>query len=142
MTIGLALGLVGTAAFFASNTSLEMVSLSNQYVVATTNEQKAILLAAGQAVFEIYNGTAFAIYYMLSAIALLLFTYAMFQSNIFSKANAYVGLLAGIFMLVPPIRALGKIGVGFSILSLLPWTVWLILFAKRLLQLGPGKVHL
>jgi hypothetical protein len=135
VTIGLILGLVAIAAFFASNTCLEMLSLSKQYTVASTQEQKTILLAAGQAVYEIYKGTAFAIYYELSAIALLLFTYAMFQSTIFSKKTAYVGLLAGIFMLVPPTPVLGKIGIVFSLISLIPWTVWLVLFAKRLLKI-------
>jgi len=136
MTIGLTLGLVGIAAFVASNTSLEMLSLSKQYATVNTNEQKTILLAAGQAIFEIYNGTAFAIYYVFSAIAILLFTYVMFRSSIFSKGNAYVGLLAGIFMLVPPTPVVGKTGVIFSVLSLVPWTVWLILIARRLLKLS------
>jgi hypothetical protein len=138
-TIGLALGLIGIAAYFASNTSMEMLSLSNQYAAATTGETKTILLAAGQAVFEIYRGTAFAIYYVLSAVALLLFTYVMFNSNIFSKANAYFGLLSGVLMLVPPIPVFGKIAITLSLLSLVPWTVWLILFAKKLLKIRSQK---
>ena len=37
MAIALALGLVGIAAYFASNTAFEMLSLSNQYAAATTD---------------------------------------------------------------------------------------------------------
>lgn len=40
MAIALALGLVGIAAYFASNTAFEMLSLSNQYAAATTAAQR------------------------------------------------------------------------------------------------------
>ncbi|MCJ7735633.1 MAG: hypothetical protein MUP11_13930, partial [Anaerolineales bacterium] len=43
-TIALALGLIGVAVYFVSNVSFEMMSLSNQYLLAETNEQKTILL--------------------------------------------------------------------------------------------------
>ena len=36
MLIALVLGLIGIAAYYASNTSFEMLSLSNQYAVAIT----------------------------------------------------------------------------------------------------------
>jgi hypothetical protein len=48
MTIALALGLLGVAAYFASTAAFEILSLSNQYAAATTAAQKSTLLAAGQ----------------------------------------------------------------------------------------------
>jgi hypothetical protein len=97
---------------------------------------KTGVIGAEQAMFAIYNGTSLAIYYLLSAVALLLFTYVMFSNNIFSKTSGYVGLLAGMLMLVPPAPVIGRIEITSSVLPLVPWAVWLILFAGRLLKLS------
>ncbi len=134
MTIGLALSFIGIATYFPSNTAFEMLSLSNQYAAATTEAQRTALLASGQSMLAIYSGTAFDVYYVLNAIALLIFSIVMLRSNIFSKANAYLGIAAGILMIIP--STAGTIGIYFSLLSLIPWFVWLILFARKLFQLA------
>ena len=136
VAIGLTFGLVGIAAYFASNTTFEMLSLSNQYAAATTDVQRAMFLAAGQTMLETYKGTAFNVYYVLNAVALLIFFTVMLRSNIFSKATAYVGIVAGVLMIVP--STAGTIGLYFALASLVPWAIWLILFARRLFQLGQG----
>jgi len=134
MTIGLVFSLIGIAAYFPSNTAFEMLSLSRQYAAATAEAQRTILLAAGQSMLAIYSGTAFDVYYVLNAIALLIFSVVMLQSNVFSKANAYLGIAAGVLMIIP--STAGTIGIYFSLLSLVPWFIWLILFARRLFQLS------
>lgn len=48
------------------------------------------------------------------------------------KVIAYLGLVAGILMLIP--STAGTLGIYFSLASLIPWTVWLILFSYRLLH--------
>ncbi len=131
--IGLAFSLVGIAAFFPSRTAFEMLNLSNQYATAATDAQRTIFLAAGQAMLAIYSGTAFDVYYVLSAVALLIFSLVMLKSTIFSKATAYLGILAGILMIIP--STAGTIGIYFGRASLVPWFVWLILFARRLFQM-------
>ena len=136
MAIGLTFGLVGIAAYFASNTAFEMLSLSGQYAAAT-EAQKAMFLSAGETLLAIYKGTAFAVYYILNAIALLIFSVVMLQSNIFSKVTAYVGILMGVLMLVP--STAGTIGLYFALISLVPTAIWLILITRRLFRLGqPG----
>ncbi|HVO70622.1 MAG TPA: hypothetical protein VMT24_11285, partial [Aggregatilineaceae bacterium] len=70
MAIALALGLVATVSYFASNTSFNMLALSDQYAAATTEAQRSTALAAGQAMLAIYNGTAFHMNYILGAISL------------------------------------------------------------------------
>ena len=137
MAIGLTLGLVGIAAYFASNTAFEMLSLSGQYAAATTDAQRAMFLGAGQVMLEIYKGTAFDVYYVLTAVALLIFSAVMLRSNIFSKVTAYVGILMGVLMLVP--STAGTIGLYLALISLVPTAIWLILIARRLFRLGqPG----
>ncbi len=134
MTTGFILSLVGVAAYFSSNTSFEMFSLSKQFAAAGSETERSLLLVAGQGMLAVYTGTAYTVYYILNALALLMFSYALLRSTIFSRATAYSALLAGVFMLVPP--TVGMIGVYISLLSLIPWTVWLLLFARRLFQLG------
>lgn len=80
MAIALMLGVLGIAAYTASHTAFEMLSLSNQYAAATTEAQRAILLGAGQAMLAIYKGTAFDVYNALSAAALLVIAGVMLRS--------------------------------------------------------------
>jgi len=132
MAIALILGIVGIAAYFASNTAFNMLSLSDQYAAATTDAQRSMLLAAGQAMLAIYNGTAFQLSYVFQAVAGIIISAVMLWSNIFSRVTAYVGILGGIiaFGLFVP-----KIGIFISIFSILFYEIWYILIARKLLQL-------
>jgi hypothetical protein len=136
MAIALTLGLVGIAAYFASNTAFEMLSLSNQYAAATTDAQRSTFEASGQAMLAIYQGTAFDVYYVLSTFATLIISVVMLRSTIFSKGTAYVGIVTGVLMLVP--STVGTIGPYFGLMSLVPFAIWCILIARRLFQLAQG----
>jgi len=136
MAIALTAGLVGIAAYFASSTACNMLSLSDQYAAATTEAQKSMFLAAGQAMLAIYQGTAFDVSYVLEGVALLIIAVVMLRSNIFGRVTASVGILLGVMSLVPPTA--GMIGLLFSLGSLVPLEIWLTLIARRLFQLGQG----
>jgi len=111
-----------------------MLSLSDQYAAATTDAQRSVFLAAGQVMLTFYNGTAFDMSYVFGGVVLLIISAVMLRSNIFSKVTAYVGILMGMLMLVPP--TVGTIGLLLSLISLVPTAIWLILVARRLFQLG------
>lgn len=134
MLVGTVLGLVGVAAYYASNTAFEMLYLSNQYAAATTGAERAAFLAAGEAALAAYRGTAFDVYYVLNDITLLVIAVAMLRSRIFSRATAYAGLAAGVLMTVP--SSVGTLGTYMALASLLPWTVFSVLVARRLFRLG------
>jgi hypothetical protein len=134
VSMALILGLVGIAVYIPSNTAFEMLKLSEQYTVSTTETQQSILLGAGQALIVQNVGTAYLVYYVLNALALLLFASVMLHSHVFSRNTAYAGLIAGILMVVP--STFGVVGLIFSFLSLLPWAVFSMLIARRLLQLA------
>ncbi|MGB3635443.1 MAG: hypothetical protein WA982_15480 [Rubrobacteraceae bacterium] len=136
MAIALALGLVGIASYFPSNTAFEMLDLSTRYAGAETEAQRAALLAAGEGMLATYVGTAFDVYYVLNAIALLIIAAVMLQSGVFGRVTAYVGLLAGLLMSIP--STAGTIGLVFALASLLPWAVFSVLVARRLLRLARG----
>jgi len=136
-TIALALGLIGVAVYFISNISFEMLSLSNQFRLAESNEQKTILLTAGKVMLTLYKGTAFGVYYILNGVSLVLFSVAMIKNEVFSKKIAYTGLIAGILMLVP--STVGIIGMIFALTSLIPTSIWLFMIARRLNQISNGR---
>ncbi len=138
MAIATTLALVGIAVYFASNTAFEMLSLSNQYAAATTDAQRSLTLAAGQAMLAIYQGTAFNVSYVLLSVAPLIISVVMLRSNVFGKVTAYVGILAsaiGLGFFVP------VIGVFLSLISVVGLLIWYILIARRLFQLGQGGLN-
>jgi len=132
MTLAILIGLVGVTIYFASNPAVEMLSLSHLYAAATTPERQAALLAAGEAMLATYKGTAFVVYYLLNAATLLILSIVMLHSHLFSKLTAWAGIISGIFMIVP--STFGTVGLIFSLLSLLPWALFSILIARRLLS--------
>jgi hypothetical protein len=134
MTIMVALGFIGIAAYFASNTAFEMLALSNQYVAAGTEAERAMLLAAGQTMLALYKGTAFDVYYVYNAAALLIAAVVMLRSHIFSRTTAYWGLASGILMTIP--STAGTLGMIFALASLVPWVVFCVLVAQRLFLLA------
>ena len=58
MTIATALAFVGIAVYLASNQAFSLLSLSDQYAAATTDAQRSVLLAAGQALLTIHDPNA------------------------------------------------------------------------------------
>ncbi len=132
VTIGLLLGAVGMAAYMASNTAFEMLSLANRYAAADAAGQVG-LLGAGEAMLAVFKGTAFDIYYILSGITLFLFAAAVFASERFSRATGVWGLIAAGFMMIP--STAGTIGMVFALGSLVPWVVFAALAGRRLLRL-------
>jgi hypothetical protein len=134
VALALALGVVAVAAYFPSNPAVEMLTLSGRHAAATTDGQRALYLAAGEAMLATYTGTAFAVYYVLNGAALLLLAAVMLRSADFGRATAYAGVLSGALMLVP--STAGTIGLICSLASLVPWAVFSVLAARRLFVLG------
>ncbi len=138
MVIATALGLVGIATYFASNPAFEMLSLNSQYAAATTDAQRSLLVASGQAMLAIYQGTAFDVSYVLLAVAPLIISVVMLQSTIFGKVTAFVGVVANglaLGLFVP------AIGVFLSLVSVVGLLVWYVLIAWKLFMLAkaPSK---
>ena len=131
--LGLTLGLVSIAVYFASTVAIEMLLLSGQYA-AGTDAERAAALAAGGALLVTYKGTAFAAYYLMNGAALLCFAAAMLRSNVFGRATAVLALLSGVLMVVP--STFGTVGMVFSLASLVPWAAFSVLIVRGLWRLG------
>lgn len=134
MAIAMLLGFLGIAAYFASNTSFEMLSLSRAFDNASGDAVRSMLISSAQVMIETWRGTAFNTYYVLNGITLLLISGVMYGSGDFSNRTAIIGLISGILMVVP--STAGMIGLIFSLLSLIPWIVFCIMIAIRLRKLS------
>jgi uncharacterized protein DUF4386 len=135
MAIATTLALVEAIALIVARPAFDMLYLSQHYAAATTDAQRSLYLAAGEAMWATFNGTAFHLSYNLFSIYLLIVPVVILRSSVFSRLTAYVGILAAILnwgLYVP------KIGLFLSILSVVPLAIWLILIARRLFQLGQG----
>lgn len=121
-------GFIGIGLYFSSNTSFEMLSLSQQYYLSDNPEVQNQLLGAGHMALATFIGAGFNVYYIMSGFALILFSWAMLSSDYFSKFTAYIGLAAGVLMLVP--ATAGTLGLTMSLLSLIPWVVFCFLVGK------------
>src|ERR1035438_7378178 len=135
VTIGLVFAIVSVTLYVNSREALfSMLTLSNQYSVATSETERASITTIGQTMLTIYNGTCFNVSYFLGGINMILFSIAMLKSNIFTKATGWLGLITGILMLVPPTA--GKFGIFLSFLSIIPLMPWLIIISIRFFKLG------
>lgn len=120
--IAFILGIVGLVCYYGSNPSFEIFNLSRKFFDANINEQ-IIYIAAGETLLAGYSGTSFNVYYVLNTICLLLFAYILIKSPIFKKSVGYWALASGFFMIIP--SSAGMIGLIFSLLSLIPWVVFI-----------------
>lgn len=140
-----ALGFVGVTVYLASNQAFTMLSLSKQVAAATTDAQRTIFLAAGQAVLAIHNNAGYAgsgIYlsFLLVSTAGLILSALMLRSSIFSKSTAYMGMLANGFglcyyLVLSLAPALVFVPISISAIFLL---IWYLQISRRLWTLGTG----
>jgi hypothetical protein len=151
MTIATIAGFIGITVYFASNTAFSLLSLSDQYADATTDIQKTMLLAAGDALLAInrftspgaHPGSGGYLSLFLIASAGMITSIVMLRSSIFNRATAYVGILASAFDLIycfafafiPTVdtELLAVIFIPFAGLFLM---IWHIMAGWRLYQLG------
>jgi hypothetical protein len=133
MTVATALYFVAIAAYFASNTAFEMLSLSEGYAAATTEAQRATYLAAGQAMLATFQGTAFHASYVLGSVAGIMIGVVMLRSDVFGRVAAYalvLGDVIGLGLYVP------TVGLFLSVISVPVLLIWYVLIARRFFQLG------
>lgn len=137
---------IGAAVFVTNNTALSMLELSYKYAAATSEVQKTLLAAAGEAM--IARGShgslgAFPGFFILT-IASLVMSFGMLKGKIFSKKTAYIGILGSTLLLVyiilvtfvPDIENVAMIvSAPGGLLAL----AWMIMFDIRLFKLGYSK---
>lgn len=136
--LALVSGLIGVTLNLGANISLSMLSLSQRYAMASSEAQKAGLLAAGEVILAGNDSQATAplISLMLVALAGLLFSLMMLR---FHRGTAIIGLLASgcdlIYCLVFPLTPLAPVYLLLAAAGLF-WMIWHFLVARVLLKLA------
>lgn len=143
LAIALASGLAGVTVYSASNTALTMLSLSNQYAAATSDAQRSLLLAAGQASLATNQGSGFQVSLFLLAAAGLLFSAVMLRSTAFGRIAGYIGIVAAaldlaycVAWVLVPAALQDTIAVCTLPAAGLLLMVWHILTGQKLLRLA------
>jgi hypothetical protein len=146
-----AAGFSGIVVYFATNTAFSLLTLSDQYAAAASEEQRTLLLAAGQAMLAInrfsshgaHPGSGGYLSLLLIAAAGLMFSVVMLRSGLFNKAAAFVGIGANgldlayclAYAFAP--AAVGQtLAVAFIPAAGLLFMIWHILVGWRLIRLG------
>ena len=141
--LAMILSLIGTAIYIANNAAFPMWALSAKYAAATTETQRTLLAAAGEAVLargEDFTPGSF-VGFIFGEVAIIVISLVMLHSGIFSKASAYTGILAGLFLAIFTIWST-FVPVFFELSMLVAMVggllsvTWYILIARRLFQLG------
>ena len=139
MAIATVLFFIGMAEFFATNTGFSMLSLSNRYAAATTDTERSILLAAGEAMLTIFNENAFLLSYVLVSISWTMISVGMFRSTTFSRINSTAGILAGSSGLLAVLlehttpASYLFIAISFYFAAIVFLFIWMILTGRRIL---------
>lgn len=134
--------LVGTTIFAANNVALPMLALSQKYAAAP-EAQKALLAAAGEALLVRGEHGSLGVFFsfFLPTLAALMFSLVMLQGKIFTKANAYVGIVGNLLMLAYVILvtfapAVKEMAMAFAMPGGLLLLAWMVMFTIRLFRLA------
>lgn len=117
--------------FFSREIMYTMLALSNQYAAATTDIERNTLLAAGQTLLAMYNGTSFHASYIIGQAAGIAISIVMLRHKAFSKGGAWAGIIGNIvgYGLYVPV-----VGVYISLFSVIGLEIWYIMVGIRLLK--------
>ena len=93
--IAVVFGMAGVTLFLATPSVFSWLALSDKFAVATSEAQKALLLAGGEAILasDMWHGSGALMGGVLMQTATTLFSIAMLSSKAFGKATAYVGVV-------------------------------------------------
>jgi len=132
-TIATGLWLLAIAMFIAANPAVEMLALSDRFAAATTEAQRSMSVAAGQALLAGWEGTAFQVGYVVGQLAGIMIGVVMLRSNRFGRAipaTLIIGNVVGFGLYLP------TVGVAISAFSGVVLWAWYLLIARRFFQLG------
>lgn len=141
--LALILSLLGTAIYLSNNAAFPMLALSAKYAAATTDAQRMLFAAAGEAILahgEDFTPGAFT-GFIFGEIAVVAISIVMLRGRIFSKAAGYAGILGGLCLTVFTIwctfiPVFFEVSMILAIIGGLLSIAWYILIARTLFHLG------
>jgi len=135
--------LLGVTAFVIPRiATLSLMSLSDQYALATTEAERMRLLAAGQALGSLAVPTPQTVGFFFISIGVVIISIVMLQGKVFNKVTAWFGILTSLFVFVDDISivlapTLSTALLMASGLFLIPWWVMIGVGLLRLSNRRP-----
>lgn len=141
MSIGTILFFVGITIFFANNHGFSVLSLSRQYDVASTHEEKTMLLSACKTMITLFDVNAFMVSYVIVSLAWSIMSFVMIKSRSFRRNTAYFGLLAGLSGLMAEIiensfNQFLTLAIALYFFAIVFLIIWLLLSGSALYRLS------
>lgn len=131
--LALVVGLIGLVLLIPARPILELVHLSQAYVLAATEAEKAQIVGSAATLLALFDGIGWYMNTLLGGLSLLTSSILMLRSPLFSKATAYVGIATNLVLcafVVP------SISIFMLFLCLPGYMLWYFLLARRFFQLG------
>jgi hypothetical protein len=126
---GLAVASLSLAVYLPTNVSVELGIVASR-ASGATGEAHTAAVGAVEALLARSTGTAFIVYYLLGAVALGLFGWALRVTRVWGRTAATTAIASGILMLVP--STFGTLGLIASFASLVPYLWFCVIAARRL----------
>jgi len=139
-TIAALLGFAGLTLFLATPSVFSWLVLSNKFAAATSDAQKSLLLAAGEAILasDMWHGSGALVGGLLMQTATLMLSVVMLRSQAFGKVTAWVGVVTHgldlLHILVGFFLPAG--GVALMMVAGPLYLVWFPLLARDFFRLG------
>ncbi|MHB1150974.1 MAG: DUF4386 family protein [Eubacteriales bacterium] len=135
--------IIGTAVFISNNSALSMLELSKSYNASTSEMQRTLFTAAGEAILAKSAHGSLGVFpgFALSTSAGIIMSVEMLKGKVFGKATAYIGITGGVLLLaylilvtfIPNIKTAAIIiATPGGLLSL----AWIIMFTVKLFKMG------
>ena len=131
--IALVLPLLAVGLVIVCRPLVELVTLSDQYAVATDAAEKMRLLAAGEVLRTQLDGTAWAMQTVFFMLAGLLNSSLMLRAGFFSKATAWLGIVISAVGLGFFLPTIGLLSLFFNTIGSVPWC---LLVARDLFRIA------
>jgi len=131
--LAMAVGVIGLVLLIPARPILELVHLSQAYMAAASEAEKAQIAGSAATLLALFDGIGWYMNTLLGGLSLLTSSILMLRSRLYSKAAAYVGIATNLVLVgfvIPPISLL------MLFLCLPGYIIWYVLLAQRFFQLG------
>jgi hypothetical protein len=135
-SLAMLVNVAASAMYLSVNPTLALLRLSRFHAAATTELERSLAVSAGNHALLAYEGVVHDTSFGLAAAAGLMLGVAMLRSRVFDERTGYLGLVTNALALT--MVAARVSGLGVAVLSIAPLTAWLVLVARRLLDLSHG----
>jgi hypothetical protein len=139
MSVAAFFSLLGVIAFVVPRIAmLSLMTLSDQYAIATTEVERMHLLAAGEALGSLGTPTPQTVGFFFMSIGVLIISIVMLQGKAFTKVAAWFGILASLLTFTDDISIVlaPTPSTPLMIASGLFWIPWWVMIGIGLLRLA------